>query len=412
MKFSRLRGVKDVFGDETEIWEKISSAARKMFSLYGYSNIITPVIEDVNLFARGIGEGTDIVLKEMYDFKDKGDRHIVMRPEGTASVVRAYIENSLPPKSDLYYYGPMFRYERPQKGRFREFFQIGAESFGDPSPFKDAEVIKLAEGLLKEAGIQDRALVINNLGAKKDYRYNLVKFLEERKEHLCGDCLKKMERAPVRVLDCKNEKCKEAVKNAPLITDNLTPEAAAHYAEVKRLLTECGIKFTEDPKMVRGLDYYTGTVFEFTTSILGPQQNTILAGGRYDNLVAEFGGKSTPATGFAMGLERAAEVIKSQQIGAADEMSGAFIVYDSKHREMAFSILNMLREAGIKTLMDFEDRSFKSQFREADSKRVRHVIVIGDTEAQAKRLAVKDMKDGAQINIEINEAAAYLKAAG
>ncbi|PKL91241.1 MAG: histidine--tRNA ligase [Candidatus Goldiibacteriota bacterium HGW-Goldbacteria-1] len=406
MKFSRLRGVKDVFGEETAVWEKINAAARKMFSLYGYTNIITPVIEDVNLFARGIGEGTDIVIKEMYDFKDKGDRHIVLRPEGTASVVRAYIENSLPVKSDLYYYGPMFRYERPQKGRFREFFQIGAESFGEASPYKDAEVIKLAQDILTETGIKDCKLLINNLGAEKDYRENLVKYLEERKSQLCEDCLKKIERAPIRVLDCKNEKCKETTKNAPLITDNLTPQAAAHYAEVKRLLTASCVKFEEDPKMVRGLDYYTGTVFEFTTQLLGPQQNTILAGGRYDNLVAEFGGKSTPATGFAMGMERMAEVLKTQQ-GLVSLPFGVFIVYDAKHRDMAFNVLNMLRQGGIKALISFEDKSFKAQFREADSKGVKHVIVIGDTEAQADRLAVKDMKTGEQMNIETNEAVKY-----
>ncbi|MBN2755013.1 MAG: histidine--tRNA ligase [Candidatus Goldbacteria bacterium] len=406
MKFSRLRGVKDVFGEETAVWETINAAARKMFSLYGYNNIITPVIEDVNLFARGIGEGTDIVIKEMYDFKDKGDRHIVLRPEGTASVVRAYIENSLPVKSDLYYYGPMFRYERPQKGRFREFFQVGAESFGEASPYKDTEVIKLAQDILAETGIKDCKLLINNLGAKKDYKDNLVKYLEERKSQLCEDCLKKIERAPIRVLDCKSEKCKEATKDAPLITDNLTPEAAAHYAEVKRLLTLSGVKFEEDPKMVRGLDYYTGTVFEFTTTLLGPQQNTILAGGRYDNLVAEFGGKSTPATGFAMGMERMAEVLKTQQAQILSPF-GVFIVYDAKHRDMAFNVLNMLRQGGIKTLISFEDKSFKAQFREADSKNVKHVIVIGDTEAQADRLAVKDMKTGEQMNIETNEAVQY-----
>lgn len=406
MKFSRLRGVKDVFGEETAVWEKINAAASKMFSLYGYTNIITPVIEDINLFARGIGEGTDIVSKEMYDFKDKGDRHIVLRPEGTASVVRAYIENSLPVKSDLYYYGPMYRYERPQKGRFREFFQVGAESFGEASPYKDAEVIKLAQDILTETGIKGCRLFINNLGAEKNYRENLVKYLEERKEMLCGDCIKKIERAPIRVLDCKSEKCKEAVKNAPLITDNLTPQAAAHYTEVKRLLTLSGVKFEEDPKMVRGLDYYTGTVFEFTTDLLGPQQNTVLAGGRYDNLVAEFGGKSTPATGFAMGMERMAEVLKTQQ-GQISLSFGVFIVYDAKHRDMAFNVLNMLRQGGIKAFISFEDKSFKAQFREADSKGVKHVIVIGDTEAQAGRLAVKDMKTGEQMNVEVNEAVKY-----
>lgn len=396
MKYQRLRGVKDVVPETTPVWEHIVKKASAIFKIFDYKLIITPTIEEIGLFTRGIGETSDIVMKEMYDFKDKKGRHIVLRPEGTASVVRAYIENNLNSKSNLYYFGQMFRYERPQAGRYREFFQIGVESFGDATPYKDAEVINMATGIIAAIGVTGSILHINCLAAVDGYYENLKKFLETKKEHLCADCLNKLERVPIRVLDCKNETCKKAVADAPLITQNLKPEAAEHYMKVKELLTSSGTAFVETPTMVRGLDYYTGTVFEFTTDKLGPQQNTILAGGRYDNLVEELGGKKTPATGFALGIERMAEVLAAEGKSVDAQNPDIFIVADKAYLNEGFNLLNKLREQGIKASMNFEGNSFKSQFREAESKKSRFVVIIGENEIKSGSYAVKNMASGVQ----------------
>lgn len=402
MKYQRLRGVKDVLPEITPVWEHISKITSGIFKLYDYRLIITPTIEEIGLFTRGIGESSDIVMKEMYDFKDKKGRHIVLRPEGTASVVRAFIENNLGPKANLYYSGQMFRYERPQAGRYREFFQIGVESFGDDSAYKDAEVIHMAADIIAAIGIKGSILNINCLAAADGYYDKLKKFLETKKSLLCQDCLNKIERVPIRVLDCKNEACKKAVAAAPLITQNLKPEAAEHYSKVKELLAATGTTFVENPTMVRGLDYYTGTVFEFTTDKLGPQQNTILAGGRYDNLVEELGGKKTAATGFALGIERMVEVLAAE--GKVAEVIGpdVFIVSDKEYLNESFSLLNKLRAQGIKAAMNFEGNSFKSQFREAESKKSKFVVIIGETEIKSGVYSLKNMANGEQRNINFD----------
>ncbi len=403
MKYSRLRGVKDVYGADSALWQSVIGAAYSVLKTHNYSLIITPTIEEISLFSRGIGEGSDIVMKEMYDFQDKKGRHIVLRPEGTASVVRAYIENSLPEKSDLFYIGQMFRYERPQAGRYREFFQIGVESYGDATPYKDADTIKTAAEIIKAIGVQGAELNINCLAAEPGYNEKLKNFLESVKSSLCEDCVKKLERAPIRVLDCKKEPCKKAVENAPLITSHLTQEAALHYAKVKELLGIAGVAYKESPSMVRGLDYYTGTVFEFITDKLGPQQNTILAGGRYDNLVEELGGKKTAATGFALGLERMAEVLKASGSAAVRQEIRAFIVTDKQYITEGYKLLCSLREQGISSDMNFEGKSFKSQFREAESKGSAHVVIIGENEAKSGKYSVKDMKTGEQKEMEKEE---------
>jgi histidyl-tRNA synthetase len=396
MKYQRLRGVKDVVPEITPVWEHIIIKSSGIFKLYDYRLIITPTIEEIGLFVRGIGEGSDIVMKEMYDFKDKKGRHIVLRPEGTAGVVRAYIENNMGPKSNLYYLGQMFRYERPQAGRYREFFQIGVEAFGDATPYKDAEVIRMAADIIAAIGVTGSVLHINCLAAEDGYYEKLKTFLETKRAGLCGDCLNKLERAPIRVLDCKNETCKKAVMDAPLITQNLKPEAAEHYSKVKEMLVASYTAYVETPTMVRGLDYYTGTVFEFTTDKLGPQQNTILAGGRYDNLVEELGGKKTPATGFALGMERMAEVLTAE--GRIIDAAGpdVFVVADKAYLHEGFDLLNKLRAQGVKAAMSYEGNSFKSQFREAESKKSRFVVIIGENEIKTGSYALKNMATGAQ----------------
>jgi histidyl-tRNA synthetase len=409
MKYQRLRGVKDVFSPDNSVWESIIAASVSVFKTYNYSLIITPTIEEISLFSRGIGEASDIVMKEMYDFNDKKGRHIVLRPEGTASVVRAYIENSLPEKSDMYYIGQMFRYERPQTGRYREFYQIGVESFGDATPYKDAEVIMLASAVLKAAGIKDAVLNINCLAADEGYYEKLKNFIEEKKSGLCEDCINKLSRAPIRVLDCKKEGCRQAVAGAPLITEHLTPEAGANFSKIKSLLTAAGISFTVNPAMVRGLDYYTATVFEFTTDKLGPQQNTILAGGRYDNLVEELGGKKTAATGFAMGIERLFEVLKAQEGTVTGPGLDAFIIADKLFIDRGFELVCSLRTSGIRCAMGYHERSFKSQFREAESKNAGFAVIIGEAEADTGKYSVKNMADGSQKEIAASDIAAYIK---
>jgi histidyl-tRNA synthetase len=409
MKYQRLRGVKDIFSPDNITWEKIIGAAYSTLKLHNYSLIITPTIEEISLFSRGIGEASDIVMKEMYDFNDKKGRHIVLRPEGTASVVRAFIENSLPEKSDLFYIGQMFRYERPQTGRYREFYQIGVESFGDATPYKDAEVITLASDILGAIGIKDAVLNMNCLAAAEGYYDKLKKFLEENKASLCEDCVNKISRAPIRVLDCKKEGCARATAGAPLITEHLTPEADKNFTTIKSLLADSGIKFTINPHMVRGLDYYTAAVFEFTTDRLGPQQNTVLAGGRYDNLVGELGGKKTPATGFAMGIERLFEVLKAAGTPEASAGLDAFVVVDKALINDGYKLVSQLRALGIKCSMGHEERSFKSQFREAESRNAKFCVIIGENEEKSGKYSVKDMSGGEQKEIEAADIASFIK---
>ncbi len=402
MKFQKLRGTKDIIPPESFIWQKIIINTFKILKNYGIRLIITPAIEDRNLFIRSIGQGTDIVIKEMYEFKDRKGRDIVLRPEGTASVVRAYIENSLPEKTDLCYIGPMFRYETPQKGRNREFYQIGVESFGSASVYKDIEIIKLAYDILKSVGIKDFLIKINILNCREcgpDYLKSLTDYLNKNTNILCDNCKGKLERnAAIRVLDCKEEKCRNAIKAAPLVKDFLCKKCQDNFLLAKDLLNILKIPFIEDFYLVRGLDYYTGLVFEFITDKLGPQQNTLLAGGRYDNLVKELGGKDIPATGFAMGIDRVAEVLMAE--GQTEKQkTDIFIVADSERMKNAFILLSKLRENNISATMSFEGRSFKSQMREADDKKVSFVLLFGEEEDKGKFISVKNMKTGEQKKI-------------
>jgi len=410
MKYSRLRGVKDVLPDESFIWEYIITKAIEIFKRYNYELIIVPTIEEEGLFIRSIGEGTDIVLKEMYNFTDKKGRKIALRPEGTASVVRAFVE-SPGEKTDFYYIGQMFRYDKPQKGRDREFYQIGVESFGINSIYKDFEIIKLAKDVIENIGIKSFTIHINNLGTRqiqKNYSEVIRDFLKQKKENLCEDCKNKLERAPLRILDCKNNNCQEQLKGLPSISDFLDKESIEKYEQFKNLLKAFDINFFENKNLVRGLDYYTGLVFEFVTDKLGPQQNTILAGGRYDNLVEELGGKPTPAIGFAMGIERVCEVLKLEKKLQA-ESPYVFIVYDEKFTKNAFDLLFKLRDENFKTLTSFEQKSFKGQMRKANQLNAKYVIILGEEEIKEGVVSVKNMADGMQQKIKENEIFEFLK---
>jgi histidyl-tRNA synthetase len=412
MKYQRLRGVRDTLPPESILWEHVAARAVMTLKNCGYRLIITPVIEERALFTRGIGEASDIVIKEMYDFKDKKGRDIVLRPEGTASVVRAYIENSMPEKSDLFYIGQMFRYEKPQRGRNREFYQIGVESFGDRSPYKDAEIIKLAADILRNAGVKSSSLRINTLNCPEcgpGYIKVLTEYLNVNKAKLCGSCTAKLERAPIRVLDCKNEECREAIAGAPKIADYLCEKCKTHFSAVKNLLKDIKVDYVEDPLLVRGLDYYTGVVFEFITDKLGPQQNTVLAGGRYDRLVHELGGRDTPATGFALGIDRVIEVLIAEAGAAPQDILDVFIVADTNYTKEAFVVLNSLRENNIKAAMSFEGKSFKSQFREADSRKAVFTVIIGENEIKNKSVMLKNMASGEQTEVKTGDLVLNLK---
>jgi histidyl-tRNA synthetase len=306
----------------------------------------------------------------------------------------------------------MFRYEKPQKGRNREFYQIGVESFGDASAYKDAEVIKLAADILKNTGLKGTILNINTLNCSEcgpEYIKALASYLEKNKSRLCETCVQKIERVPVRVLDCKVETCKETVAAAPKPAEYLCEKCKNHYSEVKKLLTGVKVNFIENPLLVRGLDYYTGVVFEFVTDKLGPQQNTVLAGGRYDRLVYDLGGKETPATGFAMGIERIVEVLSAEGSAAVEPGLDVFIVVDEKYISEAFVLLNTLRESSVKAGMSFEGKSFKSQFREADSHKAKCVIVIGENEKKNNTVMLKNMATGEQSEVKISEVTDKIK---
>ncbi len=406
MESRRLRGTRDICPPESRLWQDIAAAFFRVINTYSFSFILTPVIEKKALFARGIGEGTDIVMKEMYEFKDKKGREIALRPEGTASAVRAYIENSLPERSDLAYIGQMYRYEKPQKGRNREFYQAGVESFGDGSPFKDAEIIKMADDIMKAAGAADYKIHINMLncpGCGPAYTENLRNYFNSKKEELCPDCVKKTERAPVRIFDCKKQGCRETAGKAPKIKGSLCGKCKEHFNKLKMLLDKLSVNYVEDENLVRGLDYYTGPVFEFITDKLGPQQNTILAGGRYDSLVKELGGKDMPATGFALGIERMAEVIKSAGNGPKDAGPKVFVVYDRGFAESAFKTLFLLREKNISCGMSFREKSIKAQMREAASAGASFAVITGEKEEAGGVISVKDMQSGEQTEMKPEE---------
>ena len=363
-----VRGTKDIIEGTASKYSYIHRTAEDLFSSYGYSFIKTPIFEETDLFKRGIGEATDVVEKEMYTFIDKGERSITLRPEGTASVVRAYLENKIYAKEEVskfYYLGSMFRYERPQAGRQREFNQVGVEVLGESSPILDAEVIAMGYHLLEKLGITDLEVNINSVGgqdSRKKYRQALLDYLTPVREELCDDCKRRMETNPLRVLDCKIDSCKKHTENAPSIIDSLSEEERNHYETVKKYLKIFGVPFVENPKLVRGLDYYSSTVYEIVTNKLG-SQGTVLGGGRYDNLLKQLGDKEIPAFGFAAGIERIMMLIDDINESKA-EVYVAWL--GEKTEETAMKLTNDLRKAGIKAAVDFGARGMKGHMKKAD----------------------------------------------
>lgn len=401
-----VRGTKDIYGQDAEKYNYIVNTAQKIFEDYGYTMIKTPIFEETDLFKRGIGEGTDVVEKEMYTFMDRGERSITLRPEGTAAVVRCYLENKIYAQEDVsryYYAGSMFRYERPQAGRQREFNQIGVEVLGESSPILDAEVIAMGYVLLEKLGITDLAVNINSVGGKDSrlkYRDTLLEFLKPMREELCDDCKMRMEKNPLRVLDCKNETCKSLTKDAPIITDSLSSEEKEHYETVKQYLTLFGVKYIEDPRLVRGLDYYSSTVYEIITNKLG-SQGTVLGGGRYDNLLKQLGDKDIPAFGFAAGVERVMMLLGDNYPKNTPDFYIAWMGDQTK--EFAFKLAQDLRVAGLKVVIDYNPKGMKSYMKKADKLQVKNVLIIGEDEFSKGTIIVKDFINRTQEELTVEK---------
>lgn len=405
-KCQSLTGMKDRLPPETALWQEMESQARKIFHNYGFAEIRVPLLEDVSLFARGIGEGTQVVQKEMYDFVDKGGDHIALRPEGTAGVVRAFVENSLGKQegiAKLYYMGPMFRYERPQKGRLREFHQIGVELMGVDSPHADAEVVIMLDRLVRSLAIVDHEIEINNLGTlteRQGYLKTLLSFFSQHKNELCADCQNRLEKNPLRIFDCKIPTCRSLCRKAPAITGHLGGETEAEFSVFKENLKKANVSFTVNPYMVRGLDYYEKTSFEFTHASLGAQ-NAFAGGGRYNHLIEELGGEATPAVGFAVGCERLIALMQARA-SADKKRHGVYLI---GLNEQAFSqcryLLQDLRDANVPAEMDFAVKSLKSSLRRADKLHCRSVIIIGEEELKKGSAVVKDLADGQQQEVAL-----------
>lgn len=387
-----VRGTKDIIGEDAKKYMYISNTVQNLFENYGYNFAKTPIFEETDLFKRGIGEATDVVEKEMYTFKDRGDRSLTLRPENTASMVRCYLENSLYAKEDVsrfYYIGSMFRYERPQAGRQREFNQIGVEVFGEKSPILDAEVIAMGYNLLKQLGITDLEVKINSVGSKESraiYREKLIEHFQSHIDDMCGDCKDRINRNPLRLLDCKVDSGKDYYKSAPSIIDYLFEDEKKHYEEVKKYLTIFGVKFTEDPTLVRGLDYYSSTVFEIVTNKLG-SQGTVLGGGRYDNLLKELGDKDIPAVGFAAGVERVMMLLEDYPKNNPD----VYVAWLGENTiEQAMNITENLRKNNLKVHIDFSSKGMKAHMKKADRLSVRYCVIIGEDELNKGAVLIKD----------------------
>ncbi len=404
-----VRGTKDLFFNDIEKWHFLEEKIKKVTSLFGYSELRTPIFEKTEVFLRSIGENTDIVNKEMYTFLDKGGESITLRPEMTASLVRSVIQNNLTQEYSalrLWYLGPFFRYERPQKGRLRQFHQFGVECISSPHPESDVEIIQLAYQLIKEIGIDEFIFEINSLGnesSRKTYIETLEIFLNENKDKLSNESQNRLSTNILRVLDSKDERDKAVVSNAPNILNYLDDQSKYHFDIVLKLLDNLKIPYRLEPKLVRGLDYYSHTVFEFRSTALG-SQDAFGGGGRYNSLFEQLGGKPTPAVGFAMGVERL--ILISEQLNKFPKLNNncdIYVVHSGESTlEYANNISKILREKNYMVLMDLQRRSFKAQFREADKSNAKYCIIIGENEVNNNKITIKNLKSGEQAEIASN----------
>lgn len=409
------KGTKDVLPSQSYKWQYIEQTAREVARVFNLKEIRTPVFEYTELFRRGVGETTDVVGKEMYTFEDKGGRSLTLKPEGTAGAVRLFVENGLsstPMPVKTFYITPAFRYERPQSGRLREFHQFGIEVFGSESAETDAEVISAASVFLKKLGINSTRLEINSIGCKTcraEYNRALKEYFKPHLEEMCETCRTRYDTNPLRMLDCKEEECKKIVSGAPDITDYLCPDCADHFGKVKNILSAQGVKYTVNPRIVRGLDYYSRTVFEFVSGAIGAQ-STVCGGGRYDGLVKELGGPETPAIGFGAGIERLMLLMDNTGAEYPEEPKPAIYIagMDEKSRLAAFGIAAGLRANGISAEIDHMNRSVKAQLKYADKLGVKFVVVIGESELLSGEVNIKNMSLGTSEKVKTEEICKYL----
>lgn len=407
-KYQSLTGMNDLLPEQARHWHKLENTARELFHLYGYGEVRTPLLEDTSLFARGIGSESQVVQKEMYTFDDKGGDSVTLRPEGTAGVVRSYIQNSLYAQdaiTKLYYMGPMFRYERPQKGRLRQFHQIGLEILGTDSPQADSEVIVVLDRLIQKLGIKNYTLDLNSIGTAEEraqYVEKLKAYFEAHKNDLSEESQNRLNTNPLRIFDSKLREDQKICKDAPLILDHLGEESQAHFAAVQADLKAAGVKFNINPKIVRGLDYYEKTAFEFTSPDLG-SQSAIAGGGRYNKLVEELGGPNTPAIGFGLGCERV--VLLLEQLAAEEVVQNGvyFVFFDEASHQKAKELTQMCRDAGVRSELGYEVKSFKSQMRRANKFGFSHVALLGEDEMSKQSVALKDMLSGDQSLVSWDE---------
>ncbi len=415
MKIKRPRGTNDLLPPETNNWQLIETKIREICYRFGYQEIRTPIFEYTELFERGIGETTDIVEKEMYTFLDRGERSITLRPEGTASVVRAFIENKLyaaPLPAKLYYLGPMFRYEKPQAGRYRQFYQFGVEAIGSLDPVLDVEMIILPIELYKECGLSDFDVHINSLGCPECrllYRQALQELFTQKIDRFCENCQARISRNPLRVLDCKSTKCQELAEEIPLITEYLCLDCKTHFDQVIEYLNQLNVDYVIDPKLVRGFDYYTKTVFEIIVPALGAQ-NAIGGGGRYDGLVEEIGGESLPAVGFAVGLDRLMLSLNQQKAEIFPQIHPEVYIahFGGTTKKMAVTLTNELRKTGLWIEMDYLDRSLRAQMKSADRLNCDWVIIIGEDELAENVVKIRRMDTGSEDEVSLDTVIEYL----
>ncbi|MNW34983.1 Histidine--tRNA ligase [compost metagenome] len=414
MSFQKPKGTQDLLPGVVERWQYIEEKARDLCRRFNYREIRTPIFEQTSLFERGVGETTDIVEKEMYTFLDKGDRSMTLRPEGTAGVVRSYVENKLygePDVSKLYYIGPMFRYERPQAGRQRQFHQFGIEAFGATDPAIDAEVVALGYQYCRELGLQGVKVEINSVGnpaVRAAYRETLLGFLMPMKDTLCKDCQSRMERNPLRVLDCKVDQAK--FEGAPSILDSLDEECSIHFAKVQELLTAMEVDYVINHRLVRGLDYYTHTAFEYKAQGIGAI-DTIGGGGRYNGLVAEVGGPDQPGIGLGLGLERIALILEKQEIemGEVKPLDVYFVALGEAADKEITTQLYRIRQAGFSAERDYLGRKMKAQMKSAERMQARYTAILGEDELERGEIALKSMESGEQRTVKLSELANELK---
>jgi len=419
MSINIPRGTQDILPGEVEKWQLIETKARELCEKYQYHEIRTPIFEHTDLFSRGVGDSTDIVQKEMYTFEDRGGRSITLRPEGTAAVVRSFVEKKMFGNANqpvkLYYMGPMFRYERPQAGRFRQFVQFGIEALGSNDPAIDAEVISLAMNLYKEMGLKKLKLIVNSLGDKESriaHRNALVNHFQPRIGEFCHDCQNRLDKNPLRILDCKQDRDHELMKTAPSIIEYLNDESKAFFEKLQMYLTQLDIPFEVDPNLVRGLDYYNHTAFEIMSDAEGfGAITTLCGGGRYNGLAEEIGGPETPGIGFALSIERFIAALNAEGVELAiDEGIDCYLAaLGQEAKDYTVGLIQQLRMAGFSAERDYLDRKIKAQFKAADRLKAKYVGILGDEELKNNKINVKNMLTGDQVEIDLSSFIPYLQ---